>query len=55
MIAARMMDAIYSRILEQMHATGQTLVRRERLSKLKKAGILAGFLLESAGRRLVGG
>jgi phytoene synthase len=55
MIAARMMDAIYSRILEQMHATGyQTLVRRERLSKLKKAGILAGFLLESTGRRLVG-
>jgi 15-cis-phytoene synthase len=54
MIAARMMDAIYSRILEQMKSTGyQTLIRRERLSNLKKAVILARYLIEGWARRVL--
>jgi phytoene/squalene synthetase len=56
MIAARMMDAIYSRILTQMKSTDfQTLHRRERLSKGTKAIILARFLAEGWSRRILVG
>ncbi len=55
MIAARMMDGIYSGILQQMKATGyHALTRRERLSSWHKGRILARYVAEGWIRRLLG-
>ena len=52
MIAARMMDAIYSQILEKLREGDYpSLERRERLSNGHKAAILVRFLAEGWARR----